>query len=235
VEPRPHKLVMADPRTPATVLLVIVTDVLGSEWLQWDPETVTMELRQGFQLELPTVNINKLMAAKRLVTEDVFYQQLPDFIELCNVLTNGVFDPREFDPADTGEISWGITEALLIWPPDPKDEEPFSQDIVQYIGYALDEEGIMDPPDVLRLGVRDSSVWSDVQSDFSDDPLMFGAIYGAEQGKTDEINTLVKERLRFLLEQLDVLELENGEPANAAQTLLQTLRREAEEEPASAI
>jgi hypothetical protein len=45
-----------------------------------------------------------------------------------------------------------MTEALLIQPPDDDDENPFSEDIVAYIGQVLNQEGIISPPDILKGG-----------------------------------------------------------------------------------
>ena len=123
MEPTKHqKLLLLNPDLAATGLLIIVMDRLGSDVLQWDPETISLELSQELGVELPPANFNKLMAAIELVTSDVFYTSLPDFIRLCNVLYNGTLSALAFDPADAAEIAWGITEALLIWPPEDNDD-----------------------------------------------------------------------------------------------------------------
>jgi len=203
----------------------MILDRLGPEVLQWDPETITMEIEQALGVKLPPANFNKLMGAIELVTSDSFYNSLPDFIRLCNVLYNGTLSAEDFDPADAAEIAWGVTEALLIWPPDVNEQEPFDAKIIQYIDKALKDEGIMVPPDILRLGTSDSSLWKQVQHDFSDDPGMFAAIFSIEQGKTGDIDIMVKARLRLLLRQLSELDLYNGDAANAVQNMLAALQR----------
>jgi len=219
---------LGDPSSLATTLLIIAADGLDGEFLTWDPETIRRELQDTFQTELPPANFNKLMAAVQLITTDGFYQDLPDFIAICNTLYNGTFNPTTFDPADAGEIAWGITESLLIWPPDPKEENPFTDEILAYIGKAIRDEGIMIPPDVLRLGLPGGQdMWSQVQGTFSDDPAMFGAIYEVEKSKTAEINQMVKARLRALLEQLDGLQLADGDARSLAVDMLQALQQKA--------
>lgn len=221
-----YKQVLNDPHVTATTVLTLAADVLGPKVLQWDPETVSMEMEAAFGV-VPRGTYNKLMAAIELVTTDVFYRNVDDFIRLCNTLYNGTFDPREFDPADAAELSWGITEALLIWPPDHDDERPFADDILGYIGHAIREEGIMQPPDVLRLGIiNDQGLWTQVQGTFSDDPVMFNAIYDVEREKTDEINAMVKHRLGLLLQQMEALNLEHGETAGAVKDMLAAIQRE---------
>ena len=224
---------LSDPTAFATTLLVMVADCFGEEFLYWDPETIRMEVDQEFSTQISDANFNKLLAAVRLVTENSFYRDLPTFIQVCNALYNGTFDPTRFDPADAGEVAWGITEAMLIWPPDSRDQEPFAPEIVQYIGHAVREEGIMQPPDVLRLGLGGEDLWNDVQAAFADDPQMFAAIHAVEKEKTEEINAMVKTRLRVLLEQLDALPIAGSEDAETSvQKMLhelQTARDEADE------
>jgi hypothetical protein len=229
-----RKQALMDEDSSATVLAVLVTDVLSltqeDRWWDWDPETVRMEVEETFNVELPEANFNKLMAAQQLITSDGFYQDLPTFIQLCNALYNGTIDTRSFDPADAAEISWGITEALLLWPPDPQAEKPFSDKIVKYIGKAIHDEGIMQPPDVLRLGILENDgLWDQVQGTFSDDPIMFAAIYDVEMEKTEEINQMVKGRLRSVLMQLDQVDLDNGTAEGAIRSMLAALKSTAEQ------
>jgi len=220
---------LVNPQTTGLVLLVIVADTLGPDFLAWDPETIRMEVNQSFGVQLPDSNFNRLMAAIELATSDSFYVNLPDFIRICNALYNGTFDPRVFDPADAGEIAWGITEGLIIWPPED-GRKPFAPKILEYIGRTVHDEGIMIPPDILRLGVTgEGDLWDQVQATYSDDPAMFAAIYEMERGKTEAINQLVKERLGQLLEQLESLELQNGDTKAVVKKLLAQLRREESE------
>jgi len=143
------------------------------------------------------------------------------------VLYNGTIDPRVFDPADAAEIAWAITEALLIWPPTEHKDNPFDPKILQYIGEAVHDEGIMVPPDILRLGgANNTELWNQVQANFTDDPAMFAAIAEHERAKTDEINDMVKSRLEQLLDQLAGLKLQNGDTTDAVEKMLAQLKQE---------
>ena len=52
----------------------------------------------------------------------------------ANVLAGSEFDPETFDPADSAECAWAVTEALLLSPPDERDTQPvFSDEIRKYI------------------------------------------------------------------------------------------------------
>ena len=221
--------ILSSPSTFATVFLTVAADKFGSEFLGWDPETIRMEMDQQFSIKMPDVCFNRLMVAVQLVTSDAFYKSLPDFIQACICLTHGMMTTDTWEPADALEIAWGVTEALIIWPPPPKEEEPFTQDIVKYIQMALEDEGIMNPPDVLRIGAK-SDLLPKVQATYSDDPEMFAAIYEVEQGKGEDINQGIRNNLRLLIHQLHDLKLDNGDTANSVQLMLKALQKESKQD-----
>lgn len=214
-----------DPASLGTTLLVLLLDAYGPEALGWDPMTVHHEVQDDFGVTLPGPNLDRLMAAVAVVTTDRFRTSLPDFINLCNVLSGDSFDPSEFDPADAAECAWGVTEALLLDPPDDDDEEPFADDIVRYIGEACAAEGLLQPPDVLRIGLRDDAreLVNRVQYEYGDDPVTFNAIWDMERSRVADINRVVKERLTLLVRQLEALPLENGDTADVVQRMMANL------------
>lgn len=212
------------PQAFATSLVSLFVDAYGTEGLNWAEETIRQEINDDFSIELPRANFDRLMAAIAIITTDDFYNSLPDFIQLCNILSGDTYDPRVWDPADSEEVAWGITEAIMIYPPD--SQEPFSDEIRAYIGKVLDAEGIMQPPDILKLALRDEAVeqlTSRVQADFTDDPVMFEAIYAAEQSKSDDIDQIIKGNLVKLVKQLRDLPLRHGDPSQAVSNMLRSL------------
>lgn len=211
---------MLDPDAFATTLLVLVMDRYGNEALEWSPETLALELADDLGRPLPRSNFDRLMAAIVILTTDNYFLSLPDFIDLTNILSGDTYDPSMWDPAEVDEIAWGLSEALLINPPDEDNEEPFADDIRRYIGQALDREGIMQPPDILKVALRgDPQVAGRVQHDFVDDPIMFGAIADFEKAKTDEIDAIVRTGLKRLLLQLSRLQLQHGSTADLLSAL----------------
>lgn len=211
-------LLMADD-SYATSLFLVLMDQYGPEALEWAPETVRMELEEDFSCKLPKENLDKIMAAITIVTTNYFYKDVTRFISLCNILAGDDFQPDEFDPADTGEILWGITEGMLLWPPDedPEDTE-FSAEIREYIKQVMNRDGIIKPFDVLRLALSGDQS-NKVDSEYADDPEMYSAIYSSQQGKTDELKQVYLENVAALGEQLQVLPLKNGSTQEALRQL----------------
>lgn len=220
-----RKSVWLDANSFATTLLTLFIDTYGTEAFDWDPKTIESEIESDYGIKLPRSIFDRLMAAISIVATDGFFQSLPDFINLCNVLSGDSFDPTVFDPADAGECAWAMTEALMLSPPDDNEEEPFNQEIVDYISEVLKSEGILTPPDILKVGLRKDykEIVEKVRYDFSDDPEMFQAIFETEKGKTEDINDLVKARLAALVQQLEKLPLANGDASGAAKKLMSAL------------
>lgn len=211
------------PQTFGLALLTLFLDRFGTEGLTWDPGTIAMEIEDEFDVDLPQSVFDKLMTAINILTSDTFYRSLPDFIIMCNVLSGDTYRPDTFDPSDSVEIAWGLTEGLLIAPPEDDELEPFSDEIRAYIGAVMDSEGIINAPDILKIAIRRANV-SDAANEFSDDPAMFNAIYEVEAAKTDEINAIIKEKAVLLIEQLLMLPLINGDTNTVAAALAETVK-----------
>jgi hypothetical protein len=211
-----------DPESFATTLLLLFVDTYSTAGFQWHHETLKMEIEDDFNVTLPPANFDRLMVAIHLLQTDDFYQSAADFVTWCNIL-GGDRTGQSWDYADSSEVAWGVTEAMLIEPPE--DKEPFSDEVRAYIGAVLDREGIIQPPDVLQLGLRNvDDLVSTVQGDFSDDPTMFAAIYDVEDGKTQAINTHVRRQLQLLNTQLEALPIQSGDTRGAVQQVLHALQ-----------
>lgn len=216
----------------ATTLFILAVDAFPpdpekgekqSPLLEWTPTTIKMEMNQHYGVQLSQLALDKIMAAILIRTTDLFFRDPFYFIEMCNVLSGDNFEPDEFDPADSIECAWGVTEGLLLNPPDEEDPEPFSDEVRAYIGFVLREEGFTSPPGILKIAL-DADFSPQVAATFADDPELFQGIYQAQQGKTDEVESIMKSQLTELAEQLQRLTLQNGSTAGLIQRLRQSLQ-----------
>lgn len=205
------KELLSNPDTFATTLIVIVIDHYGTEALNWSAQTLILELLSDFQVVVPQVNIDKIMAANCILTSDIFFKNLPKFIDMCNILSGTQFDPTVLELADPFEMAWAITEALLLYPPE--EDEPFVDEIRYYMGAILFEDGIVNPPDVLKIAIYEKGN-KDPLNVSADDPEMYGAFFQNQTSKSEEITVMLKGQLAELFEQLGSLKLRNGDTSN---------------------
>lgn len=211
--------IWTSPKSFTTTLVTSLVDHYGTECFEWLPMTIRKELQSDLGIEIPSLNFDRAMVGVQLITSDYFYKSLPSFNEYCQVLAGHSVHYDTFSMADALDIAWGITEGVLLSPPDDGDDEPFSEEIIGFIGQVVKSEGILDPPDVLKIGQIGQELASQVRFNFSDDPEMFSAIWKQEQSKGEEITAIVKEGIVNLVLQLEKLELINGQTADISKKL----------------
>jgi hypothetical protein len=211
---------LLDPASFAATLIGVAIAEFGLEACTWDHETITLEVEQAFGVTLPHANRDRLLMGAALHASDRFYKDLPSFVLIAPVLNGAVFDPRVLDLPDAAGCAWAVTEGLLLCPPEPGDDEPFCREIRLYLGKVLDDEGIMTPPDVLAIAIRDEhDKAARVRATYAHDPATLRDIERVEAAKTDEINDIVREGLKRLLDQLRELRLDDRDANAALETL----------------
>lgn len=183
--------------------------------LEWDPDTIRMEIEQEIGVPIPVLNLDRLMAAIAVVTTDLFWRDLPSFISLVNILDRDLFDPHQFDPADVEECAWAITEATLLDPPE--SESPFSEEIVAYIRETMKASGLIQPPRILRFAAENPAT----EYSFTEDPELFAGAWEHGVSRSKEIDDMVQNRLREMIDQIQQLPLQHGQTANLAQKLME--------------
>lgn len=203
-----------DPETYATTLLLLYGDAVyfsaetkeeaAKAFSEWDPETIIREVMDDFDVVPHPVCKDKLLAAICVMSTDGFFQDLPTFINICNVLSGSTLDPTVFDPADPYECAWGITEAVLIGQPEDK-ENPFSQDILRYLRKACEDEGILNPPDVLALGGRPR-----IDFPYPDDAEALQDFLRTSSERSESVKRSLRQSLWELTHQIAQLELRTG-------------------------
>jgi hypothetical protein len=229
--PQVHSERWHSPKTFATTLLLLFVDRYGGgkdpdyECLKWDPVTIENELADDFG-PVPQANLDRLMAAITIATDDRFYTSLPDFITLCNILSGDTYDPTVFDPADVMECAWGLAEGVIMASPDENDPDPYDPEIVAYMAEICKMEGMIAVPAVMRMTVgEDAAVaFNKISGQFSDDPEMFAAIAENEYQKAEEVNSRVKLGLKALFQQLRETPLQFGNTADVADKVLKRLQ-----------
>lgn len=189
--------------------MTLVIEQYSTEALKWAPQTLMLEFKDDFRAEVPQVNMDKLLAATNLLTTQDFFQRLPRFIKTCNVLSGSEMRPHVFDPATAYECAWGMTEALLLRPPEENEEDLFSLEIRYYLGEVLSDEGIRTPPDLLRIAIYPTRSG---EADFEGalDPEAFAMEFQVQEDRGKEIKEAVRSKLMALMEELESLPLHDG-------------------------
>lgn len=224
----PHAVMRAlllTEESSAIPLFLIVMDILGQEALEWAPESIKLSLEEEFKIELPRESLDKIMMAIMVVTTNYFYKDVRRFIDACNVFAGGDFSPGVFDPADADEILNGVTEAMLLWPPEEGDpDSEFSSEIQEYVKQVLSLDGIAKPSDLLSA-IFSGDQSGKVDSDWADDPVMYASIYDSQISRQSEMETTYIENLEATKQQLSLLQLQNGDTREVVSNIQRIIQR----------
>lgn len=209
--------IWTNPKALAISLLVAFVDAFGTEALEWHPDTIVAELKSEFGVDVSEAVLDRLLIAVMIVTTDLFRRHLPSFIHAATTLSGAVWDPSVPDPAEADECAWAIAEATLLDPPadeDARGQKAFSKAIVSYVAQTCRYEGLVRPPDILKIGpgIGDRTVMETRES----------AVVASG------IRDMLRERLGLLVGQLEALPLGNGSGKEAAQNLRKLLETRAE-------
>lgn len=198
--------------TYATVLLGIMLTVYGAECLNWDPVTVQAEVKQDFEVDMPSVVFDQLMALINALSTDAVYTSVDVFDQTINAFCrNGLNDA---DMPSVEELAWSVFE-LTMNDPDPYEkvsEWPFSRDIATYCGVVLADAGINRPP--ATLAFADMPSWA--PNDLSEDPALFAGAWHKEVTQAQDIDLFVRKHFEQLTEHLSEIGLEPAPVAEEA-------------------
>jgi len=212
---------LVDKKSIGTTLLVGLLDRFGTDMFSWDPDTLTLEVRSEYGVHMPAVNRDKLNALITCITTNMFYSNLDVFLQTCRSLSGSEAEFEQFDPADTAEVAWGITEVFLVDPPETKDK--LNAEIRSYIGMKLDEEGFTSAPLVLKpfADIPDRS--QEINDTLEADGIEAKTYWNSQQENKIKIEGFVAERLEQLAVSLAQLQLQSARPG-AQQEFLQRVQ-----------
>lgn len=213
--------------TFASPLVLLVVDRLTGEDddtdnpLDWDPETLRLEIEEQWGVKPSQIIMDRVLMGIAIVRDPSrFFNNVPDFISLCTVLSGAAFDPTVFTPPTAFEVGWGITELLFL----VSHGQPlkFGAQIQAFVGAILKDEGVIDPPDILGIAAR-ADAWDAITSAHSHNPLEMGRIREVQQEKTNEIRQAIRDSLASLIKQVESLDLENGDTRELSQHMIERL------------
>ena len=196
--------VWSDPESFGTALLALFVDEFDFEALDWEPETIHMEIADTWSVRVPPTNMDKLLSLIAALKTDGFYVDVPTFIHTCNALNGAPVNFEHYDPVEPEEAAWAITEIGMLAPPknDEEFESRFSADVRGFVGVILDFEGIRGSPDALYIAERQPE---ETTGSFSEDPAMYAAFFQKSSERENDIRAYVKQNAQALYAQLQKL------------------------------
>jgi hypothetical protein len=209
---------MADKESFATTLFFICADSWGLDFTEWEPESLILEAKRQWKVDLPAINRDKIWALVTYLTTDKFYTSLDGFLAICHALNNVHSSFQMFSPARVSEMAWALAETTLFSTPEKDDK--FNEEIVSYAELRLKEEGFSSPPRMLREFRIPSADESNINTTLEAEGIDYKAHWDGQQRKRLEVENDVGLRLMAMVQQLAQLPLQHAKPG-ALQSLLE--------------
>lgn len=141
----------------ATPIFIWACSVFDPSWLDpkdpWDVATVRMELADHLGVDrgkVPHDAVNRLMAARDIVTTNRFYESVHAFVALTNVLAGDTPD-ADLSSVTPEECAWAVTEARFLHPPD----SGYGFEVKSFLRHLLEHEGYQITPRSMMQAVGD--------------------------------------------------------------------------------
>jgi len=205
---RPNSAMLMDKTTFTTTVMTILFSRYGMEFVNWDPLTTSIQVKQDFRIEPPTYLRDKIQAGCTLFSTNSYFVSLEAFTAVTGALNRQTISSDYIIPADVDDCAWSCTEARLLLGEDYVESE-FSHNVALYIGTILNEEGFSKAPKVLGFAEYPSGVEESLSDNMLEDEIMFRAYWDKQQDKVKELDIGLKKNLLTLLQQLKSLELKD--------------------------
>jgi hypothetical protein len=200
---------LENPDSFATVLLALLIDEYSTDIFEWEPQALTMQIKDDFHLDLPQKNSDKIWALIVSMTTNQFFQNPEIFLNVCKTLAHGEADFAIFRPVTPEEMSWGVTEVVVNNPPAKEmGNTEFSDEVSSMVGMLLDQQGLLKPPNALQFAIYPTeNPVLDLETMFADDEDMLQAALSNQTKIAQEVDDHTKELFKTLKQQLDDLPL----------------------------
>jgi len=201
------KDVLENKESFGTALMAVLIDQYSTDFFDWDPKALYMQIMDDFHVDTPDINKDKIGAMLVSLTTNQFFQNSDMFASICKALSSSGVDFGVFSPATPEEMSWGVTEVLLNNPPDPeRGNDSFSDEVAAFVGMMLTQQGVLNPPNTLQFAIYPTNnPVEDIELMFADDPVMFEAAMKNQLIAKQEVEQNTKETLSMLKRQLSLL------------------------------
>jgi len=142
---------LTNDKASATAIFTAVSKMLGSQFINWEPETIWLDLQQKFSVDLSNINRDKLMACITVLTTDYFYVDAAVFENVCMAFCHKWSSPEILQEATPAQMSWGVIEAEFLRKLYDQVPQEFDYEPRGYVATILAREGFVVAPDYLRF------------------------------------------------------------------------------------
>ena len=198
--------ILQNEETYATSLMALLLSEFTEDILYFEPESIWLDVRDVYGVEIPQVNKDKVQAMINLLTSNQLYVDPIVFNACCQAFNDQEVTFNSFEPVGVEEAAWGVIEIALN-DKDGTPEDKFSEEVKRFIGAIVDFRGLLTPPPVLASLAKSDEDPSEGMNQYADDPAMFSGMWELANSNTKDVTGYTEDRLRGLMQELQSLPL----------------------------
>ncbi len=202
------KEIVEHPDTAATCLLLLCLDEWGTEFFEWEPDSLLSAVMVAWHAKMPEKNRDKLWSLVVHLTTNTFQSSFECFTHVCNALSGQGASFEQLQPANVASMCWGITEAFLV--DAPEVGEKFNAEIEAYMSVRLEYEGFHHVPRVLKPYTSLKVDKEAANANMGDEGIEYASFWTNEEQKSVLIDEAIVAQLRNLFHQLEQLPLQHA-------------------------
>lgn len=196
-----QRFLSGEEETFSTVLLSGLIRLYGPEVINWEGDTIQLQVKEDLELEMPRRIYDQLMGLLSVLNTDAIYKDANVFdVAVASLNRQGlVFDNRSPTVKD---IAWTVAEIGLNDPePVTRDpRQPWGRQIQKYIQAVMEDEGMKIAPAILAFVPIITP-----NHNTNESPAEYAGTWGIDQAEADEIDQEIEDRFRVLLQHLQSL------------------------------
>ncbi len=145
-------LLLVDEQAHPLALLRLLVGKYGKEFLSapWSMSVVRKSVEADFEVELPEINLHKILAAVAVATQDSFWEHWEHFHFLVQVLSNNVPDPATHHELSVAQMMVAVDIASTIRAElaTLSHQPAFSEELGRYVAAQALQAGVwyLPPP-----------------------------------------------------------------------------------------
>jgi len=132
----------------SSVLLVAARALFGNQCLVWEPESFWTAFAVEYDLDVPTLNRAKFLAASTLVQTPRFYSDANVFEKTCLTFCDTMPIPGAINEASPAQMAWGVLEAEMLMQAEGTTPE-FDYEPKRYAATSMARDGLVLAPGLL--------------------------------------------------------------------------------------
>jgi len=201
----------ADPELFATSAIALLVDRFGAECINWEQETMEMEVRGLGVTSIDEGLFDKISAATTVLSTDTAHVDTMVFNNIVQVFNLDDISPNSFIPASLEDILWGCSEMRLLEGIETYESAGFSPDIKEYVGKLLVQHGITTPPPVLEFANISEDMILGRDDNLGADSIMFEAYWSEQRDNVTSMKEFTQKKTDQLMMQLSEIPFKNAD------------------------